>query len=127
ARTAYERAGSLSPSLAVPSAEAGHAATAGDAQTLGGRTAAQILAAAMPTCPTGTKLERGLCFGTAPRGPSVLATAVGTCAAENRQLPTCVEGKVRWAFTAQILGGAFTIGTKSGNEAPPDRCVPAPT
>jgi hypothetical protein len=138
-------------SQADTATDAAHAATANEAQTLGGRTASQILAAAKPTCPTGTKLERGLCFETAPRGPSILDAAVGTCASENRQLPTVeeivafqsanfttkqpeewssqmyVEGKVRWAFTAQILGGAFTIGTKNGSEALPYRCVLLPT
>lgn len=65
----------------VPNAE--HAATAGDAATVGTHPAA---------CPSGSTLIRGTCFDSAPNGeaPNVLAAA-DACAAKGGYLPSAVE------------------------------------
>jgi hypothetical protein len=82
----------------VPSAaSAAHATTAehatladraGDAATLEGATAAELIGKAKPSCPAGTKLLGGVCFEEAARPPLNMFLALTACAKAGRFLPS---------------------------------------
>ena len=69
-------------SLTVP-----RATTAGNADTVGGRSAEDLRV----KCPAGTVLAAGACFETEPRAAELHDLAAGTCGGMNRRLPTFGE------------------------------------
>jgi hypothetical protein len=66
---------------------ADRATSAGDAGTLAG----QPPSAYLDHCPSGTVLAAGGCFESTTRPPAALTTALTTCAAAGRRLPTAGE------------------------------------
>lgn len=63
-----------------------------NSQKLGGLSAEQIIAAATPACPAGTKLSLGLCFEESPRAPKPYEEAIYDCKEVGRRLPS--EGEL---------------------------------
>ena len=91
--TAATPSAPASPSSTAPTSTpaSGPVAEALNAQTVGGMTVAQIVEAAKPHCPTGTRPVAGVCFETALR-PKVSDTfAQLNCGQDERRLPSVSE------------------------------------
>lgn len=142
----------------VPSAvradTATSAANAGNAQTLGGKSAAQLVAASKISCPAGMKLQSGLCFEVSPRPAVSLASAIFACSEDGFWMPTLGQllayerqnygaappsewtepitwdgTSDQWAYVASgdtTSSGSSFFAAKSGT-AHPFRCVAAPS
>jgi len=79
------------PTVPASAPASGPAAEALNAQTVGGMTVAQIVEAAKPRCPAGTRPVAGVCFETALR-PKVSDTfAQLNCGQDERRLPSVSE------------------------------------
>ncbi len=88
-------------------ANATNAANAGNAGTVGGLTAADLKL----KCPSGTTAFADVCFEKVLRSDQSLASAMQTCAAAGRRLPTPGE---LWAF-AQQPGVTIGSGEQTDN------------
>jgi hypothetical protein len=82
-----------------------NATNAQNAQTLGGMTAAQLIAASKLRCPAATKLAAGVCVDEQPRSAATLYGAFQVCGEANFRLPT--EGELI-AFVNQYVDGSLT-------------------
>jgi hypothetical protein len=127
------------------------AGTAANAETIGGKGASQIIEAAKPSCPTGTKMESGLCFDVTERNANLLVSAIAICAREGRWLPDLpqiisfqehnyagaqpeewsdeiylAEG-YEWGYTAHTDAVGASIGRHKASETKAYRCVTGPT
>lgn len=76
---------------------------AGNAQTVGSLSAAQLIGAAKPRCPAGTTLSTGVCIEIAARPDTPYNEAIEACAIADRRLPTETE---LFAYKRRIFTGA---------------------
>jgi len=146
----------LNASHADNSSNAAHATiadTAGNSQTVGGRSAEQLVAAGKLTCPSGMKLEMGLCFETSTRTPTAQSAAIFTCSDQGRWLPnleqiiafqtnnfganheqpeewsndTYREGVTEFGLAGHITSFGAAYGPKTSSTSKAYRCVVLPT
>ena len=125
------------------------ATNAGNAETVGGQTAAQIVAQGKLACPAGTTLVSGSCFDAVQRPGANFREALETCAKANMVLPAPGEiatfmmlhpgDQTNWTSSAYLNGGSFQAtfilasggGVSTGAGAMtgsfPFRCVTQPT
>lgn len=120
-----------------------NAAQATNAGTLGGQSAAQLLATAKLRCPAGTAFGGGECVETSRRAADTWFGAIGACFVAGRQLPTVLELEktdgtgVEWTSeVASVPSNVFTVGLQFGTIGVADggsatvlpfRCVQHPT
>jgi hypothetical protein len=136
---------------AINAEHAGTADTARDAQTIGGKSATQLLAEAKPSCPAGTKLESGLCFEVAARPASAQYSAIFACQGAGGWLPNIEQvinfqivnyttpqpaewtnyisfnGTKYFGMTARGTSGTKEFGADEYINSHPYRCVFSPT
>jgi hypothetical protein len=153
--TTADTATSATSATSAKSAE--NATSADNAQTVGGKTAAQITAESKLTCPAGMKIQSGLCFETSPRPANSLAGAIFTCSKEGLWIPSIGQllayernnetvsppsewtepitfsGSEQWGYTASGVAGSgglpstATFGAVKSSESRPYRCITLPT
>jgi hypothetical protein len=87
ATTAATATSATTAASATSATEADHAKTAGDAETVGGKSAANLTVA----CPPATELFGGMCWDDNERGPVFWSNASSICANAGGRLPSLSE------------------------------------
>jgi hypothetical protein len=126
------------------------AAHAGNADTVGGLTPAQVAAASKLRCPAGTILAAGVCFDANQRPAATLINALTDCGDEGMALPSGGQlaaflvgtkkvendwaGSIssestnpRGATLSWNTGFGLSVGTAAYTSTQPYRCVGVPT
>lgn len=151
--SATEAGSALSAQIAQSAVGAVTAQVAGNAASLNGQTAAQIVAAAGPDCPAGMEFEVGLCVEPTARSALDYFSSLNECRSDGLRLPSQGEliayesqtfgaeepppyewvepsfydGAVTRANTMRANEAGYTVVTDESGEINPYRCVTPPS